>query len=59
MGILGLDLFNPDLNAWGSSRTQAAWIFVHYVLENQIENQKILEVNYNEESKELNIILNK
>ncbi len=58
-GVLGLELFNKELLNWGDCYAQSAWIFVNYLLDNQIDNQKILEINYNEELKTLNIILDK
>jgi len=58
-GVLGLELYNEELKSWGNTSAQGAWIFVNYLRENQIENQKILEINYTEESKSLEIILDK
>lgn len=58
-GILGLELYNPELNTWGSASTKGAWIFVYFLLENQIQNQNILEINFNEETRKIQILLDK
>jgi len=58
-GVLGLELYNEELKIWGNTSTKGAWIFVNYLLENQIENQKILEINFNQDLKNLEILLDK
>ena len=58
-GILGLSLYDEDLKRWGHSNTQGAWIFVNFLLENQIPNQKILEIEFDEDAKKLDINLDK
>jgi len=58
-GILGLELYNEDLKSWGNSTIQGAWLIVNYMLENQIENQKILAISYNEEKKRVDLKVDK
>jgi dipeptidyl-peptidase-3 len=57
--IIGLSLYNDEVKKWGQAHTQGAWVFVQYLLENQISGQEILTVQFEEEQKQFHINLNK
>jgi len=57
--VLGLNLYNDEVKRWGQAHTQGAWIFVQYLLENQVEGQEILTINLEEDKKNFTINLNK
>jgi dipeptidyl-peptidase-3 len=58
-GILSLSLYDEDTKKWGPCKNLPAWVFINFLLENQLENQEILIIHYEEEKKELKINLNK
>jgi len=58
-GVLGLSLYNEEVKRWGQAHTQGAWVFVQFLLENQVEGQEILTVTMNEEKNDFTINLNK
>jgi dipeptidyl-peptidase III len=58
-GVLGLNLYNTEVKRWGQAHTQGAWIFVQFLLDNQMEGQEILTVTMNEEKNDFSINLNK
>jgi dipeptidyl-peptidase-3 len=58
-GILGLNLYNDEVKRWGQAHTQGAWIFVQFLLENQMSGQEILTINLEEDKKTFSINLNK
>ena len=57
--VLGLTLYNEELKRWGHAHTQGAWIFLQFLLENQIPGQEIININLEEDKKEFHIVLNK
>jgi dipeptidyl-peptidase-3 len=57
--VLGLNLYNEENKRWGQAHTQGAWIFLRFLLENQIEGQEILNIKLEEEKKLFHINLNK
>lgn len=58
-GIMGLPLYNDELKKWGQAHTQGAWVFVQFLLENQMEGQEIVTLNYEEDKKNFAITLNR
>lgn len=58
-GIIGLPLYNEEVKRWGQAHTQGAWVFVQFLLQNQLEGQEILIVTLEEDKKTFHINLNK
>lgn len=54
-GILGLTLFNTENKKWGQAHTQGAWVFTHFILENQKKGEEILTVQLDEANKAFHI----
>lgn len=57
--VYGLDYFNENNKTWGEAHTQGAWVFLSFLLENQIKGQEILTFSLEEEKKTFTINLNK
>jgi hypothetical protein len=49
--------YNEEENKWTSLRGE--YVFLKFLIENQLENQEILSLNFEDEKKEFSIILNK
>ena len=58
-GTLGLHLFNKDNKKWGQAHTQGAWVFTHFILENQPQGEEIIKIVLDEENKTFTINVNK
>ena len=58
-GTLGLHLFNKDNKKWGQAHTQGAWVFTHFILENQPQSEEIIKIVLDEENKTFTINVNK
>ena len=57
--VLGLNLYNDEVKKWGQAHTQGAWVFLQYLLDNQIKGQEILVINLEEDKKLFSINLNR
>lgn len=57
--VIGLEYFNETNKSWGEAHTQGAWVFLSFVLENQIKGQEILAFTLEEEKKTFTININK
>ena len=61
-GILGLPLFNPINKKWGQAHTQGAWVFTHFIMENQKKGKEIIKVQITEDQngeQSLNLVISK
>lgn len=56
---MGLSIYNEEVKKWGQAHTQGAWVFVQFLLENQLEGQEILTIQFDEEKKTFHLTLNK
>jgi dipeptidyl-peptidase-3 len=57
--VLGLNLYNDEVKKWGQAHTEGAWVFLQYILENQVKGQEIIIINLEEDKKTFTINLNR
>ncbi len=57
--VLGLNLYNDEVKRWGQAHTQGAWVFLSFLMENQIADQQIVTFTLDENKKDFSIKLNK
>ena len=57
--VLGLKLYNPDLQKWGQAHTQGAFVFLSFILKNQNPKEKVLDIMLSAEEDDFLFVLNR